>query len=679
VIGISNASHRRSIAISVALIASALGVGGIGGAGNAAAVADDDWLGVVNTYRAMSGLDPVVENSTWSAQAEAHSCYMLQNGLTHDEVPGNVGYTSGGDVAGNNGNVAVSSSISAIDRNHIDLWMTGPFHAIGILRHSLTASGFGLCTDSSTPTPWHSGGTLDVLRGLDGSIPRPSTPTVFPGAGSTVPLNAFITEFPNPMTLCGWSRSAGLPLIAMMPNDVTSATATITGPSGPIQTCPLHKGNTGADATARAILDGDNAVVVMPREVLADGEYTVTVNSNGGDVTWTFNVDHNAPLDLQPPETPDTEPETELAGFEAFAPYRHVDSRIGMGTTRLKAGKITRIEITDPESDVTAVSANFLAAAPTKVGFVTLYNCTAEIPTVSTIGYGPGDFVANQAIVPLDDGGICVYSKESVDLIIDINGFYRTGSTTGFHPVTPDRLYDSRKTPEGRLTPHEVRAIQVVDPASVVPGSAEAVALNVTAVLPSSAGFLRVFPCGPDGSSISSINFTKNAIKPNTVVTPISEEGTVCVSSIAPIDFVVDLLGYFQEDAGLDFVALEPVRLFDSRSPFPELNTETSGQRLAPGQVARLQIAGERGVPATAQAASINVTTVQALTPSFVTAYPCGPRPPTSTVNIVPSQVVSANGAMVKLSGSGELCVYASGGVHVIVDISGAWVPKVTS
>ena len=105
------------------------------------AVADDDWLGVVNIYRAMSGVDPVTANADWSAQDQAHSCYMLQNGITHDEVPGNPGYTSGGDIAGNSGNVAVSSSVSASARNHIDLWMTGPFHAIGILRHNLRYRG----------------------------------------------------------------------------------------------------------------------------------------------------------------------------------------------------------------------------------------------------------------------------------------------------------------------------------------------------------------------------------------------------------------------------------------------------------------------------------------------------------------------------------------------------------
>ena len=88
---------------------------------------DAPWLSVVNYYRAMAGLGPVVENAALSPGAYNHSCYMLWNGITHDETPGLPGYTTSGDTAGNNSNVAVSSGYDATDRNHIDLWMTGPF------------------------------------------------------------------------------------------------------------------------------------------------------------------------------------------------------------------------------------------------------------------------------------------------------------------------------------------------------------------------------------------------------------------------------------------------------------------------------------------------------------------------------------------------------------------------
>ncbi len=661
-------SFRRAAAVT-ALLGSTLGA--VGGGSTANAVADDDWLGIVNTYRAMSGLAPVSANLTWSTEAQAHSCYMLNNGITHDEVPGNPGYTTGGDTAGNNGNVAVSSSIGATPRNHIDLWMTGPFHAIGILRHNLTASGFGLCANGSTPT-WHSGGTLDVLRGLDSSRPRPTSPIVFPGNGATVPLTKFVTEFPNPMTLCGWSGSAGLPLIAMMPSDVSSANATISGPNGPVGTCVLHEGNSGGNATAQAILGADNAVVVMPRDVLADGTYTVTVNSNGGDVTWSFNVDHDAPLDVRPPDVPDTAPTASPGEFDPVAPFRLVDSRIGLGAVRLRAGQITEVAV--PTSNVAAVSANFVAVDASAHGFLTTYNCEAQIPTVSTINYAPGESIANQAVVPLQNGKMCLYSSASVDVIVDVNGYYRSTSGAGFVPVTPIRLYDSRQAGNTVLVPGAELRLAVTNGSPAAPAGAVAVALNATVVLPDSPGYLQVYPCGaPAENLISNINFSTGDVRPNTVVTAVSDSGEICLRSISTVDVVIDFAGYFVEQGGHDFVPLDPIRILDTRSGYPELNPVTGGNRVLGGQAITLAVAGQRGIPSGAKAVSINLTATGAANGSFLTAYPCGDRPTASNVNIAPNQISVANAAMIKLSPEGTLCVYALTDVHVIIDINGVW------
>jgi hypothetical protein len=670
--------HRRAIAhaIAGALVATTAFIGLGLGSPTAAAVADDDWLGIVNTYRQMSGLNPITANPTWSAEARAHSCYMLLNGISHDEIPGRPGYTPGGDVAGNSGNVAVSSSISATARNHIDLWMTGPFHAIGILRHNLTSSGFGLCTGENTPTPWRSGGTLDVIRGLDMSRPRPSTPILFPGDGATVPLNAFITEFPNPMTLCGWTGNAGLPLFAMMPNDVTAANSTLTGPNGPIETCTLHKGNTGADGTARAILDGDNAVIVMPRQILADGTYTVNVNSNGGNVSWSFSVDAKGPLSYTPPPPPDpelTKPTAEATQFEPVSPFRLVDSRQGKGTLRLRAGRITTLAIGN--SDITAVSANFTAVRPSAAGYITAYNCTTEVPTVSTLGYRPGQNVANQAIVPLQNGKLCLYSYADVDIIIDVNGYYRTADDgAGFSPMTPARLLDTRPAGIPALAPMQPRPVKVTGVTGGAPEGSTSVALNVTAVKPAGPGWLRAFPCDSSSASdISSVNFVAGDLRPNSVVVPVGDDGEICLLSSQPTDVLVDITGSFSSGAGLDFVPLDPIRLVDTRERWEHLNPFTNGGKVATGRTLRVQVAGVRGVPAGAKAASVNVTAIQADTTTFVTVFPCGARPGTSNLNLIPWQGVAANGAMVKLNSAGEVCVYVDRPAHVVIDINGIW------
>lgn len=655
-----------SVLASVTLFASS--------SNSVSAVDDGDWLGIVNTYRAMSGLNPVGGNDVWAQEAVNHSCYMLLNDIAHDEIPGRPGYTPGGDVAGNSGNVAVSGSTAANARSHIDLWMTGPFHAIGILRPNLTTTAYGEC-ESETTLRWKSGATLDVLRGLNGSMPRPTQPIVFPGDGSTVPLHRFITESPNPVTLCGWTGPAGLPLISMMPNTVRSANSSLVGPNGPVETCTLHGGNSGGNATAQAILNADNAVVVMPRDVLADGLYTATVESDGGFASWTFTVDRAGGLSAAPAAAPpvfaDTSASSDTTRFSPTAPFRLVDSRQASGAVRLAAGAVTRIEVADPS--VAAVSANFVAVNPGDVGFLTAFNCTSEVPVVSMIGYGAGDVLANQAIVPLSDGDLCLYSLKATDIVIDVNGYFNEAGGSGFVPVTPKRLFNTADPGVGPMQPLTERSLIIAG--GDAPAGATAVALNVTAVRPTSAGYVQVYPCGSaSGSDFSTVNYQAGDYQPNSVVVPVGDNGAVCFQTLTDSDLIVDFTGYFVANGGLSFQPLDPIRLFDSRSPYDSLNTVTSGNKVAAGQVARIRIAGARGVPAAAQGVSANITATGAQgNGTYLTAYPCGARPEASSVNITPADPATANGTLVKLSSEGDLCIYTLDDVHIIVDVNGVW------
>ena len=86
------------------------------------------------------------------------------------------------------------------------------------------------------------------------------------------------------------------------------------------------------------------------------------------------------------------------------------------------------------------------------------------------------------------------------------------------------------------------------------------------------------------------------------MVVPVDGDGRVCLRSLVETDVIVDYTGFFADDSGLDFLALDPIRLFDSRSSQPTFNKVTDGARVGAGQVVRLKIAGTRGVPADATA-----------------------------------------------------------------------------
>jgi uncharacterized protein YkwD len=662
-----------SAAVGLTTLATTLALAGPTGVATAAGPSVDDWLGTVNVYRAQSGLPPVVENAAWSTGTRNHSCWMLLNGIAHDETPGTPGYTPDGDQAGNSGNVAVSSNSSATARGHIDLWMTGPFHAIGLLRPSLQQAAYGMCASPPNPTntQWRSAATLDVVRGNNWGAPKPASPIVFPGNGATTSLTRFIAETPDPRSFCGWgAQSVGLPLIAMMPSTVTAATASLVGPNGPIPTCVLHRANTSG--VASSILGGDNAVVVVPASPLTTGTYSVAVSSNGGSANWSFNVDPTAQLGVNEPPPGTSRTLAQDAPFQPMTPFRFADSRLNQGIGVLAGGQQVRVKVAGTPgipADATAISASFTITEPNGPGFLTAYNCLGGVPAVSTLNYGSGETVSNQAIVPLDRGDICLFSLATSHVVVDINGFVSPGGSQTFHPVQPKRLHDTRYT--GKLLAGVRMTVPMTGGASPVPVGAQAVAVNLTAVEPSVDGWIRAFPCDRPEPSTSSVSARSTRVIASSVIVPVAADGSICLTSMMETDVVVDVTGWFGP-SGLDFIPIDPIRLADTRSFNATLNPWTGGRMVPANTVVEIPVAGIRGVPAGITGATVNLVALGAYSPGWLRIVPCGSPSDVSNLNFSSPDPI-ANGANVRLSASGTICVVGMSTSHILVDITGVW------
>jgi Cysteine-rich secretory protein family len=637
--------------------------------------ASADWLTTVNYYREMAGVAPVAENSAWSAGAVNHSRWMVETSTISHYEPASGPYTTpDGRLAGESGNVAVSSNSSTTAREHIELWMSGPFHAIGVLRSNLTHVGYGQY-DNPNASRWRSGATLNVLSGLDFSVPRPSSPILFPGNGTTTSLNEFVTEAPNPLEFCGWTGSAGLPVIGMMPETTTAATATMVGPNGPIDICTL--GSDKATGVAKQILAADNAIVVIPRNPLVPGKYTVTIVTGTRTVTWSFTVDPSV-ADGPPPPLPSTVATGPVSTFLPLFPDRLVDTRVGKGASRLRGGQTTRIDVAGRSgvpSNAAAVSANFTIVSPDSGGFITVFPCGGAVPNVSTLNFGPGEVVPNQATVPLDaTGDLCVNSTSSGDLLIDVNGALLPGAPDRYSPLSPQRILDTRT---GLGWPSHPKAgdtvtLQVVGKAGV-PASATAVALNVTAVDPNGSGFVTAYPCGGAVPDVSNLNTSAGATRPNLVIVRLSAQGTVCLfNARANTDLLADVAGYYSPTTPEKFTPMAPMRMVDTRSPRSDLNGGSGGAQVPAGQTVRMVLAGWRGVPASTKAVSINLTVTGSLGGGFVTAFPCGSIPDVSNVNFG-AGADTANAAQVTLDATGAICLWSSAPTHLILDVNGVW------
>ena len=128
---------------------------------------------------------------------------------------------------------------------------------------------------------------------------------------------------------------------------------------------------------------------------------------------------------------------------------------------------------------------------------------------------------------------------------------------------------------------------------------------------------------------------------------------------------LIDAAGYVT-NAGLAQVPMlsSPQRLVDTR---------TSGGPIGAGQSRCFQIAGLGGIPSNAGAVIVNVTAVGHSGNGWLTVFPAGQAvPATSTVNFDSDEYAIANNAIVRVGGSGQVCVAAGNAAsHAILDATG--------
>jgi hypothetical protein len=233
------------------------------------------------------------------------------------------------------------------------------------------------------------------------------------------------------------------------------------------------------------------------------------------------------------------------------------------------------------------------------------------------------------------------------------------------HAVQTTRLLDTRGASgrDRRIAAGEIVALRVAG-SDVVPSSARAVAINVTATAPVAAGFLTVWPCNSQQPGTSNVNFDADEAVPNLVIVGLSGDGTVCFRSSVATHVIVDLSSWF--DANGPFVPLAPNRLVDTRS-----GVGSAATKVAPGRPISVSIKGQVGVHNDIVAVALNLTATEAGSAGFLTAYPCDkPAPRTSNLN-VDADGTAASAAIVTVSPVGTVCIASSVSTHLVVDMMG--------
>ena len=247
-------------------------------------------------------------------------------------------------------------------------------------------------------------------------------------------------------------------------------------------------------------------------------------------------------------------PATGGSAYSAVNPDRILDTREGNGGAReaLGPGESRSLQVTGRggvPANATAVAFNLTAISPTASGFLTAYPSGTQRPVASNINFVRGDTIANLVIVRLGTGGrVDIFNNSGqTEVAADVVGYYSEtgGSEALFTPITPERILDTRENGQQPIGPAESRELQIHGRAGV-PSSATAVAFNLTAITPSSSGFLTAYPTGTFRPNASNINFVRGDVIPNLVIVRIGTNGRVSIYNNSGFTHAAaDVVGYF--------------------------------------------------------------------------------------------------------------------------------------
>lgn len=133
-------------------------------------------------------------------------------------------------------------------------------------------------------------------------------------------------------------------------------------------------------------------------------------------------------------------------------------------------------------------------------------------------------------------------------------------SPSPFIPLSPSRIIDTRSNIGGvgfykvgnGASGGSPLVFNVLGRGGIPYGGVNALSLNLTVVDPevgNEGGFVTVFPCGSI-PNVSNINFQARQIVANSIVAPVSAQGTVCFYVYGRAHLIVDVNGYY---ASVDF------------------------------------------------------------------------------------------------------------------------------
>jgi hypothetical protein len=235
--------------------------------------------------------------------------------------------------------------------------------------------------------------------------------------------------------------------------------------------------------------------------------------------------------------------------FVGLSPIRALDTRFDFDEP-VGAGETITVPIVDPGAPISAVMMNVTVTGPTAHSYLTIWPNGFALPNASSLNFVPGQTVPNLVVAPIGpDGSVNFFNfTGTTEIIVDIVGLFENGTVAivdgQYEAVQPFRALDTRlaSAPVGsnQTVSLDVRTIGVPDDASVL-------MMNVTAVAPTAAGYVTVYPGGEGIPPTSNLNFSAGQTVPNAVAMAIGGDHTVRFrNAVGSTHLIVDVTGWYR-------------------------------------------------------------------------------------------------------------------------------------
>ena len=624
--------------------------------------------GVINTYSTRTTCGAPVgsscrESPDVSASADPDSGYMVYY------TGSATGFSGWQSIAGTSAAAPLWASLTALADQNCGC-------ALGFLNtalYNIAAAGSGSFNDITV-------GNNDYLGDHKGAYPATTGYDMASGLGS--PIAATLAAQLNPNSQAP-TFTADSPPTTDTVNSPYSYTFTASGHPAP--TFALNSGTLPTGLTL------NSASGVLSGTPTATGASTFTVSAGNG--VGTAAVSPSITVTITAAST--------LPGYTALVPERICDTRAagsGVVANQCDSGghsplstsgvmTVTVAGAAGVPANATAVVLHVTATGTNAASYLTVWPTGAAQPTAANLNWTKGQTVPNLVQTGVGTSGqVSVFNYAgSVDVIVDLEGYFAPSSGTLFFPVSPVRVCDTRLgepgnqcngngTAAGTLGAGATKAVNV-ETGFGVPVGTTAVVLNVTATTTSAASYLTIWQTGATQPLASSLNWVAGQTISNRVMTAVGSGGDIDVfNAHGTTDVVIDLSGYFSgSGSGAGYFPITPVRICDTRMIGPGVASnpcDSSG----PGTLAAGGSFALTGFSASTAAVVVNTTVTNTAAAGYLTVFPddATTLPLAADLTWAAHQTIG-NLVVADLGSTGALAVYNGSGAStdVILDEEG--------